>query len=464
VALGRKSSIVNQLNYFPMLRTRSILLAISVAVASWTSPARGEGPPLIAPTYSVPQLVLSADEPIPSPPLDAPAQDQRLTRSAVESLAASRHPALREAEGQLRAARGNWVQVGLRPNPEIGYSGMEIGDEGQAGQQGGYFSQEFVTAGKLGLNRAVADREVAAAEQRYYLTRLQVLTSVRINYFEVLAAERAVDLATRLRAIAAQSVKVSDLRLQAMEGSRAALLQSQIESESAQMLEEQAANRRVAAWRRLAALIGMDGDSPQRLEDTLLEPLPELDWNAELARILTESPELAALRNNVERARWAVARARAGRVPNVDVQAGVAQDDATDDTIASVQVSMPVPIFDRNQGAILQACGQLTAAEAALERRELLLRQQLAEALRDYATARQRVARYSDAILPTARQSLEMINRAYEQGELDFLQLLSIQQTYTQKNLAYLEDLEIAWKKWAEIDGLLVGPLPENDD
>ena len=90
----------------------------------------------------------------------------------------------------VRAARGEWLQVGLRPNPQIGYVGDEIGDEGRAGMQGGFVSQEFVTAGKLGLSRAVALREVSAAEQRLERTRRQVVTTVRMYYYELLAAER----------------------------------------------------------------------------------------------------------------------------------------------------------------------------------------------------------------------------------------------------------------------------------
>jgi cobalt-zinc-cadmium efflux system outer membrane protein len=301
---------------------------------------------------------------------------------------------------------------------------------------------------------------VSAAEQRYELTRLQLITSVRMYFYEALAAERALALAGKLRSIAAQSVTLSDKRLQALEGSRAALLQSQIESESASLLVEQATNRREAAWRRLASLLGTESEPPKSLEDTLLQPLPELGWESTRERILADSPELAELRYDVERARWAVTRARAGRVPNVDMEAGVAKDNATGDTIASVQVSMPIPVFNRNQGAIAQAGGELTAAQAALEQRELMLQQRLAAALRDYATARQRVAQYSETIIPKARESLDIITHAYEQGELDYLQLLAIQQTYTEKNIAYLQDLEIAWKKWAEIDGLLVGPLP----
>jgi cobalt-zinc-cadmium efflux system outer membrane protein len=259
-------------------------------------------------------------------------------------------------------------------------------------------------------------------------------------------------------------VRASDSLLKSGQISRASLLQAQIQSESATLLAQQATNRRDAAWRRLASLLGMESEPPKALEDTLLQPLPEVSWHPTLERILAESPELSELQFDVERARWAVERARAGRVPNIDAQAGVAQDYATRDTIANVQIGMPIPVFNRNQGAIAQACGELAAAQAALDQRALALGQRLAAALRDYATARQRVARYSETIIPTARQSLDIINRAYEQGELDYIQVLAIQQTYTETNLSYLQDLEAAWKKWAEIDGLLVGPLPEQSN
>jgi cobalt-zinc-cadmium efflux system outer membrane protein len=428
-------------------------------------PVVGEEPqPAAVSTADQLRLAFIQPETMPSPTVPQAFAADGLTLSQVEEMAAARHPAIRVALGELQAARGNWLQVGLKPNPELGYAGNEIGNEGQAGQQGAFLSQEFTTANKLGLNRAVASREVAAAEQRLEQARLQVVTAARVYFFEALAAQRAVELARQLSEIAATSVRVSELRLQALAIPRSSLLQSQIERDSAALVEQQAIQRREAAWRRLATAIGLDEPQPRTLEDIFARPLPELDWDTARERLSANSPELAELRFAVDRARLAVQRATAGRVPNVNVQAGAAFDDATHDTIANVQISVPLPVFDRNQGAIAQACGELAAARAALDAGQLALEQRLAAALRDYTVARQRVARYSESILPAARETLEMINAGYEQGELEFIQVLSAQQTYANASLTYLQDLETAWKRWAEIEGLLVGTLADGTE
>jgi cobalt-zinc-cadmium efflux system outer membrane protein len=290
--------------------------------------------------------------------------------------------------------------------------------------------------------------------------RLQVLTTVRVYFFEMLAAQRAVELANQLVEIADESVRVSDLRLKALDIPRVTLLQSQVERESTALLEVQATERRDAAWRRLAQVTGLRNADPLVLADALGQPLPELQWEVVRARLVAESPELSELRYEVERARYAVRSASAGRVPNVTVQAGGQRDNTTGDDVANVQVSVPLPIFNRNQGTIAKARGELAAAQAALERRELALEQRLAAVMRDYATARERAIKYAERVLPVARETLEIMNAGYKDGELDYLQVLSIQQTYAQQILSYLQDLETAWKKWAEIDGLLVGTLP----
>lgn len=438
-----------------------ILVAIA-AVAGLDRRALGQEQGLEVPKLELNPVAAEVPEPIPLPPVDGAATPKVLTLTEAEVLATGSHPALRESAAQVRALGGKWVQVGLRPNPTIAYSGMQIGDDGTAGQQGGYVEQQFVTAGKLGLNRGIVLHEQQAAEQRLARTQLQVITTVRKYYFEALSAERSVTLARQLSDIAGQSVRVSEQRLKALDIPKTALLQSQIESESASLLEQQANERHNAAWRRLASVVGMQGDGPATLEDVLARPLPELEFATVSERLKRESPELAELRFDVDQARVAVERASAGRVPNMNVQAGVQRDNSTSDTIANVQVSIPLPVFDRNQGAIAQACGQLSAAHAALQARELALDQQLSIVMRDYRTARERVTKYASKVLPAARETLDMISTGYQQGQLDYVQVLTVQQTYAAKNLSYLQDLETAWKEWAEIDGLLVGDLGQS--
>jgi cobalt-zinc-cadmium efflux system outer membrane protein len=270
-----------------------------------------------------------------------------------------------------------------------------------------------------------------------------------------------VTLARQLSEIAGQSVRASEQRLKAQDIPRTALLQSQIESDSALLLEQQANERYEAAWQRLALVLGWKDQPAAALEDVLARPLPELDYATIRERLMRESPELAELRFAVDRARAAVERASAGRVPNLNVMSGVQYDNAARETIANVELSMPLPVFDRNQGAVAQACGELASAQAALEARELALGERLSAAMRDYRTARERVEKYAGKVLPAARETLDMINTGYQQGELDYVELLTVQQTYAAKNLSYLQDLETAWKQWAEIDGLLVGDLAQ---
>ena len=69
--------------------------------------------------------------------------------------------------------------------------------------------------------------------------------------------------------------------------------------------------------------------------------------------------EMAAAAANVERAEWAVQRAYAEAVPNLDVQAVVQSDRATNSSNANLQVTMPIPWLDHNQGGIRQAEAEL---------------------------------------------------------------------------------------------------------
>jgi cobalt-zinc-cadmium efflux system outer membrane protein len=405
----------------------------------------------------------NAPEAIPLPEEHA-AGGGGVTLAELECLGLSSNPAIAEAAAHVRALQGNYVQVGLPPNITTGYAASEVGNDGRAGQQGVYVGQEFVTGGKLRLSRSVAAWEVEQAERRYAARRQRVLTDVRTAFYEALIAESRMHVTARLLATGQHAVATVDRLRQGGEASEADLLQAQVEAESAAVLAENAAAAHVGAWRRLAAVVGQPNLPAQPLAGDVASMGGMAPFDEVLGRILGGSPELAAAYAAVERARWGVNRARAQVVPNVDVQGTAQYDYASEYTVAGVQATFPVPLWNRNQGAIMQAQAEVVAAENGAARLELDLRKRLSDSYQRYEIARQQAERYSLSILPKVQQTLDLTTAAYNAGEVGFLQLLTAQRTYFQSNLAYLDSLGNLWKAVQEIEGYLLADSLGTDE
>jgi len=392
------------------------------------------------------------------PPLPLPDGSSGLTLAELEDMALAANPSVLRAAAWVGAARGNWVQVGLPPNPTIGYEGQQLGSGGLAEQHGILFSQEIVRGGKLRLNRAVAEQELERAQQELAVQQQRVLTDVRIAFYQTLLAQRQIDLTESLVRISRDGAAAVDELFRAQEATRAEVLQAQLEVENSGVLAQNARHRHDAAWRTLAAVVGDPNLPPQTLAGDAYAPPTEIDFQATLARLQNTSPELARAATEISRARWALQRACVEPTPNVTVQ-GLMNfiDNGIDGKPdAGVSVSVPIPVFNRNQGAILAAQHQVTAAEQALQQLELGLQHRLAPIYERFANARHQVERYRVAILPAAQESLDLTRRLYEAGEASFLSLLTAQRTFSQTNLNYLDALRELRTAEAEIEGLLL--------
>lgn len=391
---------------------------------------------------------------IKTPPV-AVALDE-MTLADLEAIALQHNPTLMQAQAKIDAALGTQVQVRLYPNPRIGYTGGDIGALGTAGKQGAFLGQEFITAGKLQRREAVAAQEVTELQQACESQRYRVLNDVRSAGYDTLVAQRVVTLNRQLVAIGEQGVKAASDLLAALEVSRVDLLQAQIESESAKLKLHDAETRYRAAWRRLAALIGTPDMEPMHLAGDLEDDLPQLTWQTSLERVLAESPELAQARVGVCRALCNIALQNVEWIPNVDVRAKAEYDVLVEGTIAGVEVELPLPLFNRNQGNIHRAQAQLIVAKREVERLALALQERLATVYERYASACNNVEHYATRIIPNAKTSLDLVQIGYRQGEYDYLTLLTAQRTYFQTSLAYLESLRRLHASSVSIEGLLL--------
>jgi outer membrane protein, heavy metal efflux system len=390
------------------------------------------------------------------PPAAMPAAPPALGLDQLEALAMSHNPTLAQASARVSSMHGNWVQQGLYPNPRLAYKADEIGDDNRAGFQGFSVAQEIVTKGKLGLAQNVASQQVQQAQQEYAAQEWRVRNDVKLRFYEVLLAQRALLLNQEMEKVSGVAVDAANNLFRANQVGRSDVLQARVESDTVQLQTVKARNAHESAWRRLAAVIGMPDLPAQPLAGDLRQDIADSTWDEAWARLFSSSPELSAAQAKVCAAQWAVRKACADRCPNWDVESGYSHDNATGFDTGGITVSVPVPLFNRNQGAIRQANADLQAAQAEVDRVALDLRTRLAAMFERYMNAREFVNRYERDILPNAKESVDLASSRYQAGESNFTALLVAQRTYLQTQITYLDSLRELRETSVLIDGLLL--------
>lgn len=397
----------------------------------------------------------------------ASAQEPRgpLTLEQLEQMALQHNPILRQAAARIRAARGRKLQAGLYPNPSVGYSGDEIstGPIIRGGEHGFFVEQEIVTGGKLKLSRSVFAQEEAQAEAEAEMQKYRVLTAVRMLYYEALAAERLVELRTKLVDVASEAVNISQQLYNVGQADQPDLLEAEVEAQQAEVALIAARNGRDRVWRELSAVVGVPSLAPVPLVGILDDSLPELEFESVLDELLRESPEIKIAQAGVARAEQAVKRARVEWIPNIVVRGGLRNNRELLEVGGRpvglegfVDAGVRIPLFDRNQGNVEAARAELERAELEVERVKLSLRARLAAVYRGYIDSARLVRKYRDEMLPRAQRAYDLYLNNYQQMAAAYPQVLIAQRTLFQLQADYVAALENLWRTVAEIRGLLL--------
>lgn len=413
-----------------------------------------------------------AELPRPLPPVESPASAEPLrvvapdsaagvwTLEAIEERALAASAAVRRAEALVRASGCAAYQAGRPPNPTLGYSAAEIGNNGEAGQQGIGFGQEVIRGGKLRLDRAVLGREAQRRREELAATVQRVRTDARTAHWNAVFAQREVRLAKRLLNTAQRAERTAQALLDSGEGRRNDLLLAEIEAQRAAANLAQARAQATGAWRVLANLIGEPGLDEVRLAADIERLRWNEPWEATADRLLATSPEVAAAVAEVDRTRAQLARERVQPVPDVNFQGAVQYDYATEYTVVGLQALAPIPVRNRNRGGIGRAANEVAAARQAVIQTEQRLRGALAAEVQAYQASRAQADALEGEILDRAEDNLRLVSAGYQAGEVGFLDVLTAQRTYFQVNLEYLAALRGVARSLAQIEGqLLSGSL-----
>ncbi|TWT50752.1 Cobalt-zinc-cadmium resistance protein CzcC precursor [Rubripirellula amarantea] len=388
-------------------------------------------------------------------PVDGSSASPTYTLEALEQLALANNPAITAAAATSSKATGLWNQVGLRPNPTLGYFGQQLADR-NTDQHGIFVEQEFVRGDKLKLNQAVLSHTTNAQRWEMETQRHRVLTDVRTRFFEAVAAQQQLDATRDFETIARRGVQVSEDRRKAEEGTLIEVLQSETLLSEITLAAKRYEATYAGAWNDLAAIAGIPDQVPARLIADLSTPQSAPDWNSTYDEIVAQSPELSVANALVCEKSALLKRQEVQMVPNLTGQLGAGYDNGTDSGMINVQVSAPIPVWNKNQGNISAAYADYTRAIENVKRIEQGIKSRLARAAQEFDASIETVRTYENEIIPQAKKSLELSEEAYQAGELDFLQVLIVRRSYYESTVRFIEAKGQLAQASAKVDGLLL--------
>jgi cobalt-zinc-cadmium efflux system outer membrane protein len=373
---------------------------------------------------------------------------------AVE-LAQQHNSTLRVLAQEVAALDARTVQARATPNPTLDY--LREGQQEQGGASSVQLAIPLELGGKRGARMAVAEAELAVAAAELAAGRMRVQAEALAAFHDVYLAEQRLALAEQASASARRSTSNTAARVGAGKISPVEETRSRLAEASVQLEAIQAGRELADARIKLAFLIGSDAASLPRLAAPALA-LPVAPSAAHIAERVAAAP--LAQRANAELAwRGAAARLeRSKRYPDLTLVVGKKREGVGRDHQTVFGLSVPLPVFDRNQGALLEAERRVDKSRAEQEANRQKLQADAALAANKLSAALEQERLLRDTVLPGGQSAYAAAGKGFEAGKFSFLELLDAQRSYFQAQVLHLRAVAEAHRAAAEL-AALIGPL-----
>ena len=383
-----------------------------------------------------------------------------LTLQRAIALALDGNPDLIVAKREIEATEGQVLQGQARPNPELAY--LLEDQRAQTRTQSVQINLPVEMGGKRAARIAAAERGRDIAVEDLNVRRIEIRAAVVAAFFETLAAQERVALALdsvdlARKATDAVAKRVAAGKVSPVEESKARVAEAGVRVELAQAQSEQRNARG-----RLASLLGAN---PPRftLVAGNVEALPLVPSLDSVQQRLSVSPTLRRAQLEMERRRLLVDVERSKRVPDVTFSLGVKRPNELQRDQLFFGVSVPLPLFDRNQGNLLEALKREDKARDELQALNVRVGTEVMQARERLDAIRGEVDVLQRDVLPGAKSAYDAATIGFENGKFNFLEVLDAQRTYFAAKSQYLKALAEAHRAAADIDRVLGDSTPNAD-
>lgn len=371
----------------------------------------------------------AATEPV-SPMKESPGV---LTLRDALALALTENPELAPFAWQVRANEARVLQASLRLNPELG---LQVEDVLGTGDFQGFreaqttlqLSQVIELGGKRAARTEVASQARGITRSEYELKRVEVLGDVTQRFIQVVANQHALDLALTNRQMAEDALRTVQERVTAGKGSALEERKAQVALARGELLVEGARHELNAARKKLAASWRSTQPVFERAEADLFARKPVPSFEGFASRI-SKSSEIARWVSEKKLREAEIKLADARRVPNVTAWGGTRRLEGPGEQSFLLGFSMPLQLFDRNQGGSAEARALLGRTEAEQKAAEVRLGIVLLGLYEEMAHDAHIMEGLQEEILPKAEDALTISRDGFAQGRFSYLEVLDAQRT-----------------------------------
>lgn len=377
------------------------------------------------------------------------ASAQTLTLESALQSAFAGNPDLAAAQWEIDIAQGGRQQAGLIPNPVASWDAEDTRRSTRTTTV--KLSQTLELGGKRGARIEVASRAQDAAAQQLEQRRNLLRAEVIDGFYGALWAQERLELAQRSMALAERGLVIANGRVTAGKASPVEATRAQVEVSQIRLERSRAEIGVSDAYRRLAAITGSATIGFERVEAGAVNT-PALPSVTQLLARLESTAELRLAQLQIQQRDAGLGLEKAQRIPDLDISIGSQYDASVRERVNLVGVSMPIPLFNRNQGNVLAASRRADQARDLRNATELRLRTETRQALDLWATANSEVRAFNQVILPAAQSAVDSATRGFEMGKFNFLDVLDAQRTLIAARTQYLAALAQATDAWVRIE------------
>lgn len=372
------------------------------------------------------------------------------TVDEVIRLALERNPAMAGAAAAVKQSRGERTAAGAYLNPSIsGTAGRGAITDPRTGvvilEHQVTIEQPVELPGKRRARQGAADAGLAGAQAGVENTRLTVLSDVKVAFYQLLLAQRDVELTIQNLATMQEIFHMIKARVDAGQARPFEALKANVELQKAEKDLSRAQNGLVVARVRVDVLTaGALGKTFLVAGDFVSLP-QELALDELTARSLESHPMLRRLTKRVEQAEHSIVQERESRIPYIAISGTYIREAGNEDFLMGLRI--PLPLWYRRQGEIEAALGARERTEAERMSAQNDLVSNVTEQVQGARTARQQLDVFEKGLLKQAEEALRIARVSFTQGAATLLDVVDAQRVYRQILLEYAQaraDLSIA--------------------